>query len=97
MPEKGYRFAPSLFCTILDLLLVKTPLSQQHTKILLILVILSCCDTSPKVEAYKKGIVSMKELPKIYDPKAVEEKIYDLWLKGKYFEGKRDPEKDPLP
>ncbi len=38
----------------------------------------------------------MKELPKIYDPKAVEDKIYDLWLEGHYFEGKRDPNKEPF-
>ena len=33
----------------------------------------------------------MKELPKAYDPKQVESKIYDLWMKGGYFEGKIDP------
>ena len=38
----------------------------------------------------------MKELPKIYDPKAVESKIYDFWLKGKYFHAERDPEKKPF-
>ena len=38
----------------------------------------------------------MKELPKVYDPKAVEKKIYDLWLKGGYFKGKIDPEKEPF-
>ena len=38
----------------------------------------------------------MKELPKAYDPKQVESKIYDLWMKGGYFEGKIDPEKKPF-
>ena len=38
----------------------------------------------------------MKELPKTYDPKAVEKKIYDLWMKGGYFKGTIDPEKKPF-
>jgi len=38
----------------------------------------------------------MKELPKVYDPKSVEKKIYELWLDGKYFEGKQDPDKKPF-
>jgi valyl-tRNA synthetase len=38
----------------------------------------------------------MKELPKTYDPKAVESKIYDMWLKGGYFKGRIDPEKEPF-
>ncbi len=38
----------------------------------------------------------MKELPKIYDPKAVESKIYDMWVKGGYFKGRIDPEKEPF-
>ncbi len=38
----------------------------------------------------------MKELPKIYDPKAVEKKIYDMWVKGGYFKGVIDPEKKPF-
>ncbi len=38
----------------------------------------------------------MKELPKIYDPKEVEDKIYDMWLKGGYFRGKIDPEREPF-
>jgi len=38
----------------------------------------------------------MKELPKIYDPRAVESKIYDFWLKGNYFHAERDPEKKPF-
>jgi valyl-tRNA synthetase len=38
----------------------------------------------------------MKELPKTYDPKAVEDRIYGLWLEGNYFRGIRDPEKEPF-
>jgi len=38
----------------------------------------------------------MRELPKIYDPKAVESKIYDMWVKGGYFKGRIDPEKEPF-
>ena len=38
----------------------------------------------------------MKELPKTYDPKSVEKKIYDLWMKGGYFKGKIDPDKKPF-
>ena len=38
----------------------------------------------------------MKELPKIYDPKAVESKIYDLWMEGGYFHAERDPERGVL-
>ena len=38
----------------------------------------------------------MKELPKTYDPKAVEDKIYQMWLEGGYFSTKRDPDKKPF-
>ncbi len=38
----------------------------------------------------------MKELPKIYDPKTVEKKVYDMWLEGGYFKGVRDPDKKPF-
>ncbi len=38
----------------------------------------------------------MKELPKIYDPKSVEKKIYDMWVEGGYFKGVIDPEKKPF-
>ena len=38
----------------------------------------------------------MKELPKVYDPKQVEKKIYDMWEKGGYFTPKPDPEKKPF-
>ena len=31
----------------------------------------------------------MKELPKVYDPKQVESKIYDMWMRGGYFAGSR--------
>ena len=38
----------------------------------------------------------MKELPKVYDPKQVEKKIYDMWEKGGYFTPKPDPAKKPF-
>ncbi len=38
----------------------------------------------------------MKELPKQYDPKQVENRIYQMWLDGGYFHAKRDPEKKPF-
>ena len=38
----------------------------------------------------------MKELPKIYDPKQVENSIYTMWEKGGYFHAERDPEKKPF-
>ena len=38
----------------------------------------------------------MKELPKVYEPQAVEKKIYDFWEKGGYFKGVIDPEKKPF-
>ncbi|MBE6948678.1 MAG: valine--tRNA ligase [Ruminococcaceae bacterium] len=38
----------------------------------------------------------MKELPKVYDPKNVEKKIYKMWMDGGYFKGKIDPEKKPF-
>ena len=38
----------------------------------------------------------MKELPKTYDPREVEKKIYDMWLRGDYFHAVRDPEKEPF-
>lgn len=38
----------------------------------------------------------MKELPKVYDPKSVEKKIYDMWVKGGYFKGVIDPDKEPF-
>ena len=37
-----------------------------------------------------------KELPKVYDPKSVEKKIYQMWLDGGYFKGKVDPDKKPF-
>ena len=38
----------------------------------------------------------MKELPKTYEPKSVESSIYQMWLDGGYFEGRRDPKKKPF-
>ena len=36
-----------------------------------------------------------KELAKKYDPKNVEDRIYDFWLKGKYFHAKCENDKKP--
>ena len=38
----------------------------------------------------------MKELPKIYDPKQVEKKIYDMWMEGDCFKGTADRSKKPF-
>ena len=38
----------------------------------------------------------MKDLPKTYDPKAVETSIYQMWLDGGYFSTRRDPDKKPF-
>ncbi len=37
-----------------------------------------------------------KELPKVYDPKSVESKIYEMWMENGCFKGVRDPEKKPF-
>lgn len=37
----------------------------------------------------------MKELAKTYDPKDIEERLYDMWQKKKYFHAKVNPEKKP--
>ena len=37
-----------------------------------------------------------KELSKSYDPSAIEDKIFDMWLKGGYFSQKPDPDKKPF-
>ncbi len=42
-----------------------------------------------------RRIYMAKELAKSYNPKEVEDKIYDFWLKGKYFHAEVDPEKKP--
>ncbi|MBQ9980608.1 MAG: valine--tRNA ligase [Oscillospiraceae bacterium] len=38
----------------------------------------------------------MKELPKVYEPQAVEKKIYDMWQTGGYFRGEADKNKKPF-
>ena len=37
----------------------------------------------------------MKELPKIYDPKQVESRIYDFWMDGGWFHASREGGKKP--
>lgn len=36
-----------------------------------------------------------RELEKVYDPKQVEDRTYDFWLRGGYFHAKVNPEKKP--
>ncbi len=38
----------------------------------------------------------MRELPKTYDPKQVEKKIYDMWEKNGCFRGEIDPDRKPF-
>ncbi len=38
----------------------------------------------------------MKELPKTYEPQAVEKKIYNMWMEGGYFRAGNEPEKKPF-
>ena len=38
----------------------------------------------------------MKELPKVYEPKEVEQSIYQMWTDNGYFHTERDPEKKPF-
>ena len=37
-----------------------------------------------------------RELPKTYDPKQVEDRIYQFWQDNGFFKTKRDPEKKPF-
>ena len=37
-----------------------------------------------------------KELPKVYDPKEVESRIYEQWETNGCFRGHRDPNKKPF-
>jgi len=37
-----------------------------------------------------------KELEKVYDPKQVEDRIYDFWLKGNWFHAEPNPDKKPF-
>ena len=37
----------------------------------------------------------MKQLPKTYEPREVEDRTYDRWIKGNYFHATIDPEKKP--
>lgn len=38
----------------------------------------------------------MRELPKVYEPKDVENSIYKMWMDGGYFKGVIDPQKKPF-
>ena len=37
-----------------------------------------------------------KEMAKTYDPKQVEDRIYQFWLEHDYFKAERDPAKKPF-
>ena len=37
-----------------------------------------------------------KELPKVYDPRDVEPRIYKMWMDGGCFKAKPDPDKKPF-
>ena len=37
-----------------------------------------------------------REIPKAYEPKDAEQRIYELWMQGEYFKPKIDPEKKPF-
>ena len=41
------------------------------------------------------GALMSKELAKAYEPKEVEDRIYDFWLSGGYFHAEIDPDKKP--
>ena len=41
-------------------------------------------------------IILARELPKTYDPKQVEHRIYSFWQDNGYFKTKRDPDKKPF-
>ena len=45
-------------------------------------------------EAYARG--SKKELAKTYDPKAIEDRLYEKWIKNKYFHAEVDWAKKPF-
>ena len=38
----------------------------------------------------------MKELPKVYDPRDVESRIYQMWMDGGCFKAQPDPDKKPF-
>ena len=38
----------------------------------------------------------MKELPKVYDPRDVESRIYKLWMDGDCFKAEPNPDKKPF-
>ncbi len=43
----------------------------------------------------ERTVIMAKELATKYDPKNVEDRIYDFWLKGKYFHAKVEQDKKP--
>ena len=39
---------------------------------------------------------TMKELPKTYEPRDVEDRLYQFWVDTGYFHAERDPDKKPF-
>ena len=39
---------------------------------------------------------TMKELPKTYEPRDVEDRLYKFWVDNGYFHAERDPDKKPF-
>ena len=49
---------------------------------------LFCCGKTERAfcfAKYRKRSIDMKELPKVYDPRDVESRIYKLWMDGDCF------------
>ncbi len=44
-----------------------------------------------------KRRIYMKELEKTYDPAAIEDRLYEKWLNGKYFHAEVNRSKKPFP
>ena len=47
------------------------------------------------MESFLGGYLMVKELEKAYEPKEVEDRIYNFWLKGGYFHAEVDKDKKP--
>ena len=54
-------------------------------------------ETSTRLAHIKKGVLKVsRELPKTYDPRAVEDKIYSNWVNKGYFHTEIDKDKEPF-
>ena len=45
---------------------------------------------------YPGGIIMNKELAKTYDPKGIEDRLYEKWMNKKYFHAEVDRSKKPF-